>query len=270
MGDRHGLSAVSTAALELSYQADGAVNRAEYLRVVSDTLLRVVGGDMVLWNSVRLAEPAVEVAVHPVTGLEAETLGRRLAEVLEEHPMMPSYLAELGTGLPAPRRLSDVATRTELERNRAYVEVLRPTGGRHQLTVLASPITLRSTRGWAISRSGRDFSDTALETAGALQPVLSLLDRTFAGTEPDPSRGEAAAERAGITPRELQVLRLVAEGLTSRAIGHRLRISIRTVEKHRGSLYRKLGRHDRLIAVQRAQELGIVPAPQRGPESTAG
>jgi DNA-binding CsgD family transcriptional regulator len=256
--------AVSSGDLELSYQADGVVHRSEYLRAASEMLLGVLGGDMVLWNAVSLAEPAVEVAVHPLQGLEAETLGRQLTEVLGEHPMMPSYMAERTSDLPAPRRLSDVASRAELERNRAYVEVLRPSGARHQLTVLASPISLRSTRGWAISRSGSDFRDDALEQARALQPMLAILDRTLVGSAVVTADSEAAAERAGLTPRELDVLRLVGEGLTSVAAGRRLRISSRTVDKHRENIHRKLGRHDRLSVVRRAQELGILPLPQAG------
>jgi DNA-binding CsgD family transcriptional regulator len=248
--------------LELSYQAEGVADRDEYLRAASETLLRLLGGDTVLWNAVRLSDPAVEVVVHPLRGLEAETLARQLSDVLGEHPMMPSYMSDRGPGLPAPRRLSDVATRAELERNRAYVEVLRPSGARHQLTVLASPITLESTRGWAISRSGRDFDDDALEMARALQPMLAVLDRTLSRPAvTDPAR-LAAADRVGLTARELEVLHLVAAGLTSQAAGRRLRISHRTVDKHRESIYRKLGRHDRLSAVQRAQELGILPLPR--------
>ena len=250
------------AGLELSYQAEGVVDRGEYLRAASDTLLAVLGGDTVLWNAVSLAEPAVEVVLHPVRGIEAETLGRQLTDVLGEHPMMPSYMADRGNDLPAPRRLSDVATRAELERNRAYVEVLRPSGARHQLTVLASPITLESTRGWAISRSGSDFPDDALEIARALQPILAVLDRSMtAAAVPEPAR-LAAAERVGLTARELEVLHLVADGLTSQAAGRRLRIRPRTVDKHRESIHRKLGRHDRLSVVQRAQELGILPPPR--------
>ena len=253
-----------TADVELSYQAEGLIDRSEYLRAASEMLLGVLGGDMVLWNAVSLTAPAVEVAVHPVTGLEAETFGRQLTEVLREHPMMPSYLAEESAGMPAPRRLSDVASQAELERNRAYVDVLRPSGARHQLTVLASPISLRSTRGWAISRSDSDFPDEALEAARALQPMLALLDRTFDGKESSAADGGAAAERAGLTFREIQVLRLVAEGLTSQAIGRKLRISPRTVDKHRENIHRKLDRNDKLSVVQRGQELGIVSVPRRG------
>lgn len=257
--------AVTAAGLELSHQADGIADRSEYLRVAAETLLGVLGGDVVLWNVVSLATPAVEVAVHPVTGVEAETMGRRLTEVLGEHPLLPSYLAERSVGMPAPRRLSDVATPAELERNRAYVDVLRPSGARHQLTVLASPISLRSTRGWAISRESSDFPDATLGAAKALQPVLALLDRLLDGRATGAADGEAAAERAGLTSREIEVLRLVAEGLPSHAIGRKLRISPRTVDKHRENIFRKLDRNDRLTAVQRAQELGIVALPRRRP-----
>lgn len=257
--------AVTAAGLELSYQAEGIVDRSEYLPAAAGTLLGVLGGDVVLWNAVSLAAPAVEIAVHPVTGLETEIIGRRLTEVLDEHPLLPSYLAERGVGLPAPRRLSDVATPAELERNRAYVDVLRPSGARHQLTVLASPISMRSTRGWAISRSSSDFPEAALAAAKALQPVLALLDRLVDGRAPRIPDGGDAAERLGLTSREIEVLRLVAEGFTSHAIGRRLRISPRTVDKHRENVLRKLDRKDRLTAVQRAQELGIVPVPRACP-----
>lgn len=70
-----------------------------------------------------------------------------------------------------------------------------------------------------------------------------------------------------LTPREVQVLDLLAEGLLASTIAGRLRVSPRTVHKHLGNVYRKLGTHDRLQAVMYAQELGIVPSPRPPPES---
>ena len=64
-----------------------------------------------------------------------------------------------------------------------------------------------------------------------------------------------------LTPREIAVLRLVADGMTADAIGHRLGISTRTVHKHTENLYRKLSVADRLTAVMRAQSLGLLPTP---------
>lgn len=65
----------------------------------------------------------------------------------------------------------------------------------------------------------------------------------------------------GLTPRESTVLLLLGDALTAAAMGRRLGISERTVHKHVANVYRKLGTHDRLGTVLRAQQLGLVPAP---------
>lgn len=54
------------------------------------------------------------------------------------------------------------------------------------------------------------------------------------------SAGDAAPTGAALTPREREVLALIAEGLSSREIGERLAMGVRTVETHRTSLRRKL------------------------------
>ena len=74
---------------------------------------------------------------------------------------------------------------------------------------------------------------------------------------------EAARDRAGLTARELQLLALVASGMTAQAIGRAERISPRTVRKHLEHVYAKLGRHDRLAAVDYARQLGLL-APVAG------
>ncbi len=50
-----------------------------------------------------------------------------------------------------------------------------------------------------------------------------------------------AGAETGVTEREREVLRLVADGLTSREVAHRLSLSVRTVERHRTNLMAKLG-----------------------------
>jgi DNA-binding NarL/FixJ family response regulator len=52
-----------------------------------------------------------------------------------------------------------------------------------------------------------------------------------------------------LTAREEQVLRLVADGLTDAAIGHRLGCSPRTVDKHLEHIYRRLGVSCRTAAI---------------------
>ena len=63
----------------------------------------------------------------------------------------------------------------------------------------------------------------------------------------------------GITPREHQILALIAEGLSNREIGERVFISENTVKTHSSRLFDKLGVSRRVQAVQRARELGLIP-----------
>ncbi len=44
-----------------------------------------------------------------------------------------------------------------------------------------------------------------------------------------------------LTPRQIEILRCVAQGMTNRETAHRLKISVRTVEVHRFNLMRRLG-----------------------------
>jgi len=69
---------------------------------------------------------------------------------------------------------------------------------------------------------------------------------------------EGSAVDAALTPREQQILVLLAEGLTTRQIGRRLGISARTVEAHVAKLYRKLSVHSRVQAISRAASLGLL------------
>jgi DNA-binding NarL/FixJ family response regulator len=66
-------------------------------------------------------------------------------------------------------------------------------------------------------------------------------------------------ERATLTPREREVLQLVAEGHTSPEIAERLFISPRTVETHRSNLMRKLGLRTPADVVRYAVRHGVLP-----------
>ena len=72
----------------------------------------------------------------------------------------------------------------------------------------------------------------------------------------------AAAGRtaADLTEREVDVLRLIARGLTNREMAERLYLSVRTVESHRARIQRKLGRSRRSDLVEYALERGLVEA----------
>jgi len=61
-----------------------------------------------------------------------------------------------------------------------------------------------------------------------------------------------------LTPREVDVLRLIVEGYTNRQIAEQLSISVRTVEGHRANLSEKLGLHSRVELVRYAKEHGLI------------
>jgi DNA-binding CsgD family transcriptional regulator len=77
-------------------------------------------------------------------------------------------------------------------------------------------------------------------------------------------RGAPAAGRAleqpveGLTPREHEVLTLVADGLHNREIAERLGVSEHTVKFHLGTIFGKLGATTRTEAVQRGLRLGMI------------
>ncbi|HET7689829.1 MAG TPA: response regulator transcription factor [Nocardioidaceae bacterium] len=79
--------------------------------------------------------------------------------------------------------------------------------------------------------------------------VRDYLDRIL--------RGEPVPETV-LTPREDQVLKLVAEGRTSREIAETLVISVKTVERHRENILAKLGMRDRTQLTRYAIRAGLI------------
>lgn len=65
-----------------------------------------------------------------------------------------------------------------------------------------------------------------------------------------------------LTPREREVLRLIAQGLTSTEIARMFTLSSRTVETHRAHMMRKLGLHTQVDLARFALENGLLPAKQ--------
>ena len=66
-------------------------------------------------------------------------------------------------------------------------------------------------------------------------------------------------DAAGITARELEVLTLIARGLSNREIATQLFVSENTIKTHCARTFDKLGASRRIQAVQRGKELGLLP-----------
>lgn len=92
--------------------------------------------------------------------------------------------------------------------------------------------------------------------AGIASPLLALAERN-AGLAVT-SHNERCAVGEELTPKELEVLRLLATRLSRREIGARLYVSLNTVKTHQRAVYRKLRVEHRGAAVSRARELGLL------------
>jgi two-component system response regulator NreC len=106
----------------------------------------------------------------------------------------------------------------------------------------------------------------AKELVGAIQTVRqgqSYLDPALTRTLiSDYVRQVERVDEApdSLTDRELEVLKLVAEGFTNRQIALKLTISIKTVQTHRANLMDKLNLHDRTELVRYAIRRGLIEA----------
>ena len=116
---------------------------------------------------------------------------------------------------------------------------------------------------WAVGIRNLLFRDaTADKLLAALQAAghnLATIESELVTTlHPDrPLQDGALMEE--LTPRELEVLQLVAEGFPNKAIAHRLDISEHTVKFHVNAILGKLGAQSRTEAAVRAARLGLLP-----------
>ncbi len=129
---------------------------------------------------------------------------------------------------------------------------------------LADVATVRAAEGWAILPG----DPTAGELRSAIDAVaegLAVMPADLARSSIDDERserpessGEDGAVREALTPRELEVLALLADGLSNKEIAARLGISDQTVKFHVSAIYAKLGVRSRTAAVRRGLRRGLV------------
>lgn len=96
------------------------------------------------------------------------------------------------------------------------------------------------------------------ETLIPAQRMMELLTRRRIAMRQEEER---ARVRDALTPRELEILHLLSEGLDNHEVAETLCIEYTTVRSHVHRLLQKLGARSKLEAVVKATELGIVPGP---------
>jgi NarL family two-component system response regulator LiaR len=88
----------------------------------------------------------------------------------------------------------------------------------------------------------------------------TIVVREVVVRDPEPFQPNlAAAEQAGLTPREKEILTLIAAGHSNREIADQLFVSENTVKTHSSRVFDKLRVRRRVQAVQKARELGLIP-----------
>ena len=121
---------------------------------------------------------------------------------------------------------------------------------------------LAAAQAWAAGARGLLHRDTPPERLAAA--VVAVAE---GATVLDDDAADALLRRAApgagpvepLTPRELEVLRLLAEGFPNKAVAARLEVSENTIKFHVNAILGKLGAQSRTEAVVRATRLGLIP-----------
>ena len=157
-------------------------------------------------------------------------------------------------GIEATRRLRDADARvialTTFADDESVLGALRA-GARGYLTKDSSAEDIQS----AIFRVAA--GEAILDPAVQHHVVAALSEGQQAGDE-----GAAAELPDGLTPREAEILVLIAEGLTNSEIAERLVVSPTTVKSHINHLFAKAGLRDRVQAVTYAYRTGLAAPPR--------
>ena len=149
------------------------------------------------------------------------------------------------------------------------VEVVRRLKQRHDkaailvLTMVDNPTDVQQclaagARGYLLKETaGSELVDAVRKVAGGEDYLQPSLGAALAKWKESPGRVKSRAVD-DLTPREREVLRLIALGHTNTEIATMLFVSVRTVENHRAGVMRKLGLRSRAELVRHAAEAGLI------------
>ncbi|MFE9657387.1 response regulator [Micromonospora sp. NPDC006431] len=189
-------------------------------------------------------EPDLTVVAEAADGAEAVELARTAAPDLAILDIAMPRLTGLQAARQMSRSLPDlrILMLTMYDNEQYFFEALR---------VGAAGYVLKS----AADRDLIDACRAAMRDEPFLYPgAVTTLVRDYLGRGSNPDT--VTARR--ITDREEEVLKLVAEGHSSKQIADLLFLSVKTVERHRSNILQKLGLRDRLELTRYAIRAGLI------------
>ncbi len=163
-------------------------------------------------------------------------------------------LSHVAVGLDDQDAMRTVRRRLEPYRD-AVIVVTGPTACTGPVALVSGRLALAGGE----AQEARVDLDLARTQADQLE---SPLFRAHVAAATDALDAQPAGLPSGLSKREAEVLGLLAAGLTNKELATRLHVSVRTVDTHVSSIYRKVGARGRVEAVAFAMAHGIGGAPQ--------
>jgi DNA-binding NarL/FixJ family response regulator len=186
-------------------------------------------------------EPDLDVVAEAADG--AEAVERALSQDVD--------LAILDISMP---RLTGLQAARELSHRRPELRLLMLSMYDNEQFLFEA---LRAGAAGYVLKSGADDIVEACRAAirgeSFLYPAaVNTLIRDFL------NRADTTHDHDPLTPRELEVLKLIAEGKTSKEIAQLLVLSVKTVERHRADILHRLGMRDRVDLTRYAIRRGLI------------
>ena len=196
----------------------------------------------------------LEVVGEASDGPEAVELCRRLRPDLVlmdvSMPRMDGLEATRQIKVELPRTIVLVLTASDYPRDLS--EALKAGAAGYILKTAPTTQTLQAIRKVLAG-------EVPLEQDVSTRLLMNLMERA---PKEEERPHEEQSLRDSLTPREIEVLTLTAQGHTNQQMAHALRISVSTVKKHLRGVVSKLGVADRTQAAVRAFELGVLAKPE--------